>query len=130
MTQRQLVDRLRPFLADLETRVEARAPGSSGGISEGTVKRRGDAWSQLTLEFIPSGGADLVWVMVYARAEDPFLVALAEFGREDRVLGEFAPPPAPLEGDPAAAGALADSVGAFLLAQEERIVGEFTQPGR
>ena len=128
MTQRQLVERIRPFLAELESRVEARAPGSSGGISEGSVKRLGDVWSQVTLEFVPSGGADLVWVMVYARAEDPHLVALAEFGREARVLGEFAPPPVPLEGDPAAAGALADSVGAYLLAQEERIVREFAPP--
>lgn len=128
MTQRQLVERIRPFFAELESRVERRVPGSSGGISDGSVQHHGDVWSQLTLEFIPSGDADLLWVMAYVKAEDPLLHALVEFGREARVLGEFAPAPAPIEGDQAPAAALAESVGAFLLAQEERIVLELSAP--
>ena len=124
MTQRQFVERLRPYLVDLESRVERKVPGSSGGISDGSVKHHGDVWSQLTLEFIPSGDAPLLWVMAYVKAEDPLLHALVEFGRDEKVLGEFAPGPAPIEGDQAPAAALADAVGAFLLAQEERIVAE------
>ena len=122
MTQRQVLDLLSPRLADLEARVERRVPGSSGGVSEGSVKRRGDVWGQLTLEFIPSGDAPLHWVMVYVKAEDPLVHVLVELGRDDAVLGESAPAPAPLAGDAAAAAALADAVGAFLLAQEDRLV--------
>ncbi len=130
MTQRQLIDRLRPFFVELESRVERRVPGSSGGVSEGSVKHHGDVWSQLTLEFIPSGDAPLLWVMAYAKAEDPLLHVLVEFGRDEKVLGEFAPGPAPLGGDPSLAAALADSVGAFLLEQEDRIVAGLAPPGR